>query len=749
MSSKSLKSAHTPSGRAVVARPLCRPASISVSGMSDSNRSLHSPRFISPPPSASSLPSDAKRCLLGSAVSDRASRKRSRSPSGSGSQESSKYGQRPPSRNVRQRLQNPTPSGGVSSHQERSPLSPLSPAPETICGTCAPALPVWQRSSSPAPKKLGQTTFNYRELDSSKNEVRLLRILPNASPNIMCDIIHTSLDNPHEYMAISYAWGDPEDTETIQLEGHEYPVTSSLWHALARLRSIKNVVVVWADAICINQHNLEERNHQVELMTVIYRKAFTVALWLGPQFDDSHAAIDLLSEIVEASRLEEPQLEVNAIINNKERKNHWRALVNLFEREYWSRLWTVQEIFNAKKVTVFCGASALPWRTYLEASNLLMRHFQDLMQAFPLSIRDQSSDNCSGKLFSYVECLVNGGPGTLRGLLSFYETRNANVLNCLLLCANKSCSDPRDKLYGILGILPERERALFQVDYNTSIRDVYTDIVDYVLTTTGNLDVICCASNSHFLENPNMLPSWVPNWSQEARWRHPMVKIPLTRFAASGNTMAQYSFSNQRRKLAISAIILGTIANRAISTEPVPSTSSYLMTFLQWYLIFIRRKSISTDKDHEAFCRTLSLDRFQHRCSAQEWVRWTYHIFTTLIRDRYPSLVLDPALLHYAQQAPEMPRGVTSQIFEDYFEVPIAKRKFLVASSGLLCLGSDHANSSDIICVPLGCSTPIILRKKGNEYIFIGDCYVDGYMYGRAIQEWEAGDRELYNFVLA
>lgn len=92
-----------------------------------------------------------------------------------------------------------------------------------------------------------------------------------------------------------------------------------------------NVVVVWADAICINQQNLEERNHQVEFMTGIYRKAFTVALWLGPQFDESHAATDLLSELVEVSRLEEPQLKVHTIINNKERKNHWHALVDLFE----------------------------------------------------------------------------------------------------------------------------------------------------------------------------------------------------------------------------------------------------------------------------------------------------------------------------------------------------------------------------------------------------------------------------------
>jgi hypothetical protein len=101
------------------------------------------------------------------------------------------------------------------------------------------------RSPSPAPRRLGDTLFRYEELDPQQNKIRLLRILPRSDhQSIECEVLHTPLDDRSPYTAISYAWGDAEDTCDIKLNGHDFPVTRSLWGALRRLRSEASAVVV-------------------------------------------------------------------------------------------------------------------------------------------------------------------------------------------------------------------------------------------------------------------------------------------------------------------------------------------------------------------------------------------------------------------------------------------------------------------------------------------------------------------------
>jgi hypothetical protein len=246
-----------------------------------------------------------------------------------------------------------------------------------------PVQHMWQRSSSPPPRKLGDTVFRYRDIEPQNREVRLLRISPGLSSMIHCELAHTSLETADTYKAISYAWGDPYDTTVVTLEGREFPVTTSLYQALQKLRSTDEAVLVWADAICINQSNLEERGHQVQLMAEIYRAASEVVVWLGPEADDSSAAIDLLRDLLNQSELEDIyRSRVRWLINDGQRHRSWYALVCLFEREYWKRLWVIQEILNAKAVTVLCGSSALPWRAYVEAIDALTDHMPDLQGAF-------------------------------------------------------------------------------------------------------------------------------------------------------------------------------------------------------------------------------------------------------------------------------------------------------------------------------------------------------------------------------
>jgi hypothetical protein len=192
----------------------------------------------------------------------------------------------------------------------------------------APQNAPWHRSSSPTPRKVGDTTFRYKDLE--QNEIRLLRILPEITSIIKCEILHTSLDDSKKYIAISYAWGDLEDTRCIILDGHGFSVTESLWQALRKIRSRTSAVAVWVDAVCINQRNTAERNYQVQLMTSIYTKAHEMAIWIGPDAEDSGLAIRLLHKVVSA---EESPSEIKDTILSPAWRPHFRALVALFNTE--------------------------------------------------------------------------------------------------------------------------------------------------------------------------------------------------------------------------------------------------------------------------------------------------------------------------------------------------------------------------------------------------------------------------------
>lgn len=180
---------------------------------------------------------------------------------------------------------------------------------------------------------------------------------------------HIDLDDDPNFIAISYAWGDPCDTTLIFLCGEEFPITRSLAGALVALQQHDSEVVVWADAVCINQSDDEEKSSQVRKMTQIYRRASEVALWLGPEENNSSDGLSLLDDLACGS-----EIYVMEAIANYRRRRAFGALVKLFERSYWYRLWCVQEIWNAKEVTVYCGNHQAPWSRYQQVQAMFQEH---------------------------------------------------------------------------------------------------------------------------------------------------------------------------------------------------------------------------------------------------------------------------------------------------------------------------------------------------------------------------------------
>ncbi|KAH8782266.1 heterokaryon incompatibility protein-domain-containing protein, partial [Hyaloscypha sp. PMI_1271] len=142
-------------------------------------------------------------------------------------------------------------------------------------------------ASIPAENLPTRSAFPYRPLDEL-NSIRLIRLHPASSSQaeVKCSLIHSTLkiygDIYDDYTALSYVWGDPNDTKSIWIDGFPFPTTINLFSALRDLRHENRALLVWADAICINQIDDKEKLGQIAMMGKIYSMAEHTVIYLGP-----------------------------------------------------------------------------------------------------------------------------------------------------------------------------------------------------------------------------------------------------------------------------------------------------------------------------------------------------------------------------------------------------------------------------------------------------------------------------------
>src|SRR6202011_3401610 len=143
------------------------------------------------------------------------------------------------------------------------------------------------------------------------------------------------------YEALSYALGSPTFPHTISVNGTEFKVREILFQALNFLRLHDTEMVLWIDAICINQSDICERNHEVQHMAEIYSRAHQILVWLGLETGTSRMAVEFLHNAALFSPRDRNELKEDL---------GWHALGDLCGREYWKRVWMIQEICLASRV---------------------------------------------------------------------------------------------------------------------------------------------------------------------------------------------------------------------------------------------------------------------------------------------------------------------------------------------------------------------------------------------------------------
>ena len=118
-------------------------------------------------------------------------------------------------------------------------------------------------------------------------------------------------------------------------------------------------LLFWSDTVCINQADLDERAQQVSIMGDIYRTASQCIVWLGREYDGSDHAMSLIKDLGQIfPKLGIQELEVRRLTEfNLPSKESplWRNLYLFFQRPWFQRIWTSQEIIISQTAIFMCG----------------------------------------------------------------------------------------------------------------------------------------------------------------------------------------------------------------------------------------------------------------------------------------------------------------------------------------------------------------------------------------------------------
>jgi hypothetical protein len=179
--------------------------------------------------------------------------------------------------------------------------------------------------------------YHYSSLPLGPDSIRLLRLRPYGNESverteIQCELVEYTLQDPGKgtdlYEALSYTWGGSNKPRSISINKQNLAVTENLHAALLRLRDRSFERILWIDAICIDQDNLEEKSQQVQLMAKIYSKASHVLVWLGETADNSDKALERIRIAAE-----------NESPDSLNDKTIQQAILALLQRPWFRRIW--------------------------------------------------------------------------------------------------------------------------------------------------------------------------------------------------------------------------------------------------------------------------------------------------------------------------------------------------------------------------------------------------------------------------
>ncbi|OTB08135.1 hypothetical protein M426DRAFT_7941 [Hypoxylon sp. CI-4A] len=592
-----------------------------------------------------------------------------------------------------------------------------------------------------------ESGYPYRELGDT--DVRLLRIVPGTGP-IECTLHQIPIAKVPAFWALSYVWGDATEKETITLEGKPFQVTKNLYGALHQFRQRPYDIGhprddFWIDAICINQDDPDERAHQVARMMEIYHTGLTIA-WLGPIIEPRvDNFFKRLAHWPHGRRIS--RREALRVLFRKSRSmwSEWepiddddnitvdeefgdifldvcRAMTWLLCRPWFSRVWTIQEASVLAAPSIYIGR-------YRLHSSLLIDIFDILASVdHSLYLTPGGRRIMTLKLIQRLYFCIGTGRDDDPEKMDL-----AQVFMELIRCANKKeSSDPRDQIYGLLGLLRffknEEMPEELKPNYRLPFEQVYWDYAVFMYQSPYGLGLLDCSVN----DLPGV-PSWVPDFRKAALG-------PTKRYKQS------LRMSYDKRILHLQGCVMRPFHGfiNGCNMAPIMPDREFIPGDLSKRL-------------NEAEKRILKPSADIRGITVEEVFYEVYRDVLRIIDDDGTESFFEVYRRISRSSGGKRPwlsqrRRTTNVRLKEESLADQLSCGFLLFDNGTImrlpkvCV---EVQANDLICVFKGATKPSLIRPSGDAYVFISQCDVkNGPLKGQEFTDDFWADRDIQDFDL-
>lgn len=317
---------------------------------------------------------------------------------------------------------------------------------------------------------------------------------------------------------------------------------------------------LWIDAICIDQNNVDERNHQVRMMSDIYQGATEVLVWLGQGDPGIEIGLDSIDRNVftgpKALEAAEKEFHSRLKLRPSNVKSLKGAMAAVSKLPYWQRLWMEQEIMVNNSVRFLYGQS--------KTSSL-----------------DSFLCPCEGSEWRSDHNAYAAGQTSCTRVFAFCAwdppSTNLRPLQDLVrLFSNSVCAETRDRVYGLLSMALERDA--IEIDYAIPTVELFIRTLSIARPASAsvltNLEYLCELIHGLELSDSDLQGDNFCNWLEKYNLKEWSLKMEVNPFAVFANswsrqttymgdrTLTENGFSPDRLLNLITYDVLKTVFGR-------------------------------------------------------------------------------------------------------------------------------------------------------------------------------------------
>ncbi len=545
---------------------------------------------------------------------------------------------------------------------------------------------------------------------------------------------HVLSDAP-PFFALSYVWGTEKPTERFDIGQSVLKLTPSLSILLHELEARRHVRFIWIDQICINQQDDVEKAIQVKMMRDVYISAHKVLVWLGPSTKDSGLAMDSIPPLDESIGV----LPRNGFAQDPfptclpgEDDPLWPALVDLYKRPWYDRLWVRQEVILAQDIDVLCGNRSMPWAVFASFA-FKMSELLPFALVLGFDTRPHDCSNDSGKArdpgFISIPIMDAMRSNEAKGRKTPFSTYLAMGQHCKV-------TNPLDRIYGLLGLLASED--LVRCIDNRYDWEPWQGYLHFCKIYIERDPELALFSMAGCVSKPKELPSWCPNFDSPPNVtsfycvysgfragfkpggpRHSQIKT-----SATSNTITVPGFRMDRVKTVTKA------ANPLINNPRMNNTTPWAGPTGQ----------IAKQSQYHCEC----LDLFRQVYPA---VTTDLHVFTRSLvaghlwgGEPLPPIDFSPVHIRFLEYLLARTSGGALPMLSAREFVVMGQwlkalsaqvfRRFFITENGRVGIGNGRVEKGDHVCVFYSAGPLYLLRYVDADASaeLVGDAYVDGLM---------------------